>query len=200
MASADWSDARRRRLRDERVVSITRRLDETLVTDLAAELWSLDALGDEPITILCSIDGGTIAATATLLDVLDVIGVDIHLVCVGAIVGPPVALLAGATRRLAAPHARLVLRDGREEFRGSYRDLEESAARFQAQRRQLFERLAESTGGRRSLGDVLADFERGLGLSAEEALRYGIIDEIATTRSRVVPLPRPAPGFGFSQP
>ena len=46
--SPDWADAVSKQLLDRRVVRVFGRLDDALVADLAAQLWSLDALGDEP--------------------------------------------------------------------------------------------------------------------------------------------------------
>jgi ATP-dependent Clp protease protease subunit len=198
--AADWPGSMRARLFEERVVSIFGRLDDTSVTNAAAEMWSLDALGDDPISLLLSISGGTVAATSALLDVLDVIGVEVEATCVGGIAGPAVAVLAGARRRQAAPSARFVLRDESVRFEGSYAELERSVRDHHAQRNDLFQRLAEATGGRRSLGDVLADFDRGLTLSAEEARDYGLVERVVPSKHKVIPLPRPTTPFGFHWP
>ncbi|HTW99893.1 MAG TPA: ATP-dependent Clp protease proteolytic subunit [Acidimicrobiales bacterium] len=196
----DWPESLRARLYEERVVSLFGRLDDEAVTGAAAELWSLDALGDEPISLLLSVSSSTVSAATALLDVLDVIGVEVSATCIGGITGPAVAVLAGARHRQAAPSARFVLRDESVRFEGSYRDLEQSVRDHHAQRNELFGRLAEATGGRRSLGDVLADFDRGLTLSAEEAQEYGLVERVAPSKHKVVPLPRPATPFGFHWP
>lgn len=197
MRPDDFSDGVRARLLDQRVVSIFGSLDAAVVSDAAAHLWTLDALGDAPIRLLLSVSGGSVDAAASLLDVLDVIGVEVHATCLGGITGPAVAVLAGATRRLAAPSARLLLRDEPVSLAGSYSELERAARQHHAQRLALLGRLADSTGGRRSVGDVLADFERGLSLSAEEARAYGLVDRVEQARDRVVNLFRPEHGVGF---
>jgi ATP-dependent Clp protease protease subunit len=195
--STEWNDSIRSRLLGERVVSLFGRLDDSAVSDLAAQLWSLDALGDEPIELLLSVSGGTVNATSALIDVLDVVGVEIGITCVGGLVGPPVGLLAAVEKRRSAPSARFVLRDEEVRLEGSYRDLDAAVRQHHEQRHALLSRIAASTNGRQSLGDVLSDFERGRALGAEDALRYGLIDEIALPRQRGDGRPRPTPGFGF---
>jgi ATP-dependent Clp protease, protease subunit len=195
--STEWNDSIRSRLLGERVVSLFGRLDDSAVSDLAAQVWSLDALGDEPIELLLSVSGGTVNATSALIDVLDVVGVEIGITCVGGLVGPPVGLLAAVEKRRAAPSARFVLRDEEVRLEGSYRDLDAAVRQHHEQRHALLSRIAASTNGRQSLGDVLSDFERGRALGAEDALRYGLIDEIALPRQRGDGRPRPTPGFGF---
>jgi len=198
--SNEWNDSIRSRLLGERVVSLFGRLDDSNISDLAAQLWSLDALGDEPIELLLSVSGGTVNATSALIDVLDVVGVEVGVTCVGSLVGPPVGLLAAVEKRRAAPSARFVLRDEEVRLEGSYRDLDAAVREHHEQRHQLLARIAASTGGRQSLGDVLSDFERGRVLSAEEMLRYGLVDEIAAPRGRGGARPGPTPGFGFRRP
>ena len=195
--STEWNDSIRSRLLSERVVSLFGRLDDSAVSDLAAQLWSLDALGDEPIELLLSVSGGTVNATSALIDVLDVVGVEIAVTCVGGLVGPPVGLLSAVGKRRAAPSARFILRDEEVRLEGSYRDLDAAVRQHHEQRHALLSRIAASTNGRQSLGDVLSDFERGRVLGAEDALRYGLIDEIALPRQRGDGRSGPTPGFGF---
>jgi ATP-dependent Clp protease protease subunit len=193
----DFAGVLHGRLFERRVVSVFGHLDEAAVSRVAAELWSLDALGDEPIRLLLSLSGGGVDAAATLIDVLDVIGVEVTATCLGGISGPAVAVLAAAGRRVAAPSARFLLRDEPVSFTGPFRDLARAAEEHHARRMRLLGRLAESTHGRRSLGDVIADFERGLSMGAEEALAYGLVDHVEQPRDGVVSLLRRPPGLGF---
>jgi ATP-dependent Clp protease protease subunit len=179
----------------ERVVSLSGHLDDAAVGDAAAALWTLDAMGDEPIHILFSSSGGSTLAALSLIDVFDVIGVEVRAVCVGSLSGPPVAAFAAARHRLIGPNARLVLRDEPISLVGSATELALGAQRHGDIRHQLFERIAESTRGRRSVGDVIMDFERSRSLGAAEAIEFGLADEIAGPSRRETK--RDRPDFGF---
>jgi ATP-dependent Clp protease, protease subunit len=197
MNTPDFSEAIRAKLFAERVISLFGPLTDAAATDAAAQLWTLDATGDAPVTMLLSCSGGSVRATLALLDALDVVEVEVHVTCLGAVEGPPVGVLAGCSIRRAAPSTRFGLRDDEASIDGSYESLRQSADVLFAERSQLLERIAASTGGRRSLGDLVADFEKGRTLSAAEAVDYGLIDEVVPDTDRVVALRRQNPGIGF---
>jgi ATP-dependent protease ClpP protease subunit len=196
----EFSDAIRGRLFAERVISLFGPLTDEAVSDIAAQLWTLDAAGDDPVTLMLSCRQGSVRSTLALVDALDVVDVEVHATCLGAIEGPPIGILAACSRRRAAPNTRLFLRDEPASIGGSYRTLQQSAEVLFEERRQLLERLAASTNGRRSLGDLVADFDKGRTLNAEEAIAYGLFDEVAPEVDRIVALRRQNPGIGFKRP
>jgi ATP-dependent Clp protease, protease subunit len=200
MSTPDFADAIRGRLFAERVVPLFGALTDTVASEVAAQIWTLDATGDEPVTLLLSCRGGSVRAALAVIDALDVVDVAVNATCLGAVEGPPVAILAGCARRRAAPSTRFFLRDEQAEIVGSYRTLELSAQALFDERRQLLERLAVSTKGRHSVGDLIADFERGRPLGVDEAIAYGLIDEVTPDAERIVALARLNPGIGFRRP
>ena len=90
--------------------------------------------------------------------------------------GATVAVLAVAARRLITAHGTVHLVEPRAEMAGTASDLERWAAHTQARVAQLQHRLAEATG--QPFEHVEADMQRGRYLRAEEALAYGLVDEI----------------------
>jgi ATP-dependent Clp protease, protease subunit len=200
MDAADFSDAIRARLFEERVVSLFGPLTDDAVSAVAAQLWTLDASGDGPVTMLLSCRQGSVRATLALIDALDVVDVEVEVTCLGALEGPPVGILAACSRRRAAPSTRFFLRDDEASIAGPFRTLQQSAGVLFTERRQLLERLAASTGGRHSLGDLVADFESGRTLSADEAVAYGLIDEVTPEIDRIIALRQKNPGIGFRKP
>jgi ATP-dependent Clp protease, protease subunit len=197
---ADFSESIRGRLFEERVISLFGPLTDQSVSELAAQLWTLDATGDEPVSMLLSSRRGSVRAALALIDALDVVEVEVQATVLGALEGPPIGVLAGCSRRRAAPSARFFLRDEPESIDGPFRALQQSAEALFQERRQLLDRLAASTNGRRSLGDLVADFEKGRTLSSEEAVAYGLIDEVTPEVDRIVALRRQNPGIGFRRP
>ncbi len=86
------------------------------------------------------------------------------------------APLAAADRRVAHPHCLFVLRDPAVQLQGRADELATSASSYRRQLAGLHARLAEATG--QSLDRVVADMRKGVTLNAEEAVDYGLIEEI----------------------
>lgn len=200
MNMPEFPDTIRGRLFVERVISLFGPLTDEAVSDVAAQLWTLDAAGDDPVMLMLSCRQGSVRSTLALVDAFDVVDVEVHATCLGVLEGPPIGILAACSRRRAAPNTRFFLRDEPTSIGGSYRTLQQSAEVLFEERRQLLERVAASTNGRRSLGDLVADFDKGRTLTAEEAIAYGLIDEVTPDVDRIVAFRRQNPGIGFKQP
>jgi ATP-dependent Clp protease protease subunit len=190
LSFGDWV---RGRLFDQRTVLVSGELDATLATAAAAELMTLDAEGDELVSIHLDCSDGSLEAAFTLMDVVDLVGVPVHVVAVGQVVGPAVGILAVADRRLALPHAQLQLREPRSSYRGHADDVVGWAEQFQRQLGRFVARLARAVG--RDEVEVAHDLQRGLHLDPEQATAYGLVDEVVTGRAEVRRLP--GRGFGF---
>jgi ATP-dependent Clp protease protease subunit len=194
----DWSDAVRSRLFEHRTILLRGTLDDIVANQAAAELMTLDATGDSRITLHLDVTGGSLEAAFAVIDVIDLVGVPVHALCVGRAEGPALGVLAVATRRASAPHARFRLADPTSSMSGSASDLTRWADQQRAHLHRFHQRLAAAVG--RPVEEVAADSEAGRYMNAEEALRYGLIDEIATPRGAVYPLPGRSVGFRSDQP
>jgi len=183
----------RDRLFDQRVVFLWGRLDDALASQLAAELMTLDATGDDPVHLHIDSPGGTLEAALCLVDVIDLLGVDLTATCVGQALGPAIGPLAVAHRRRATPHARFRLSEPVFELSGPAREIDAWAANHRAQLRRFCERLA--TALRTDPETLEGDLATGRFLDATEALEYGLIDEICGPDARVYPLRGPRLGF-----
>ena len=154
---------------------------------------TLDATGDGPVQLHIDCPGGTLEAAFCLIDVIDLLGVDVIATCVGQAVGPAIGPLAVAHRRQATPHARLRLVEPTASMAGHPHDLDVWAAHHSAQVQRFAERLAAAV--RRPVDAVADDLAAGRYLDAQEALDYGLIDEVCGPRARIVALPGPRLGF-----
>lgn len=190
MAFEDWV---RSRLFAQRTVLVSGELDTALATAVAAELMTLDGEGDDLITLHLDCSGGSLEAAFTLIDVVDLVGAPVHAVAVGRVEGPAVGILAVADRRLALPHAHVLLREPRSAYEGRSDDLAGWAAQFQRQVDHFVTRLAAAV--RRPEAEVAADLRSRRHLSPEEARAYGLVDEIVTGQAEVRRLP--GRGFGY---
>jgi ATP-dependent Clp protease protease subunit len=189
----DWADDVRGRLFAHRTILIRGVLDDAVANQAAAELMTLDATGDSRITVHLDLTGGTLEAAFTLIDVIDLVGVPVHALCVGRAEGGAAGVLAVATRRASSPHARFRLADPTASMAGSASELSRWADHHLAQLDRFHMRLA--TAVRRPVDEVADDCRTGRYLTAEEALRYGLLDEIAAPRGAVYPLPGRSVGF-----
>ena len=160
-----------------RTVIIAGILDDHTVTRAAAELMTLDATGSDPIKLRLNAYGGTIQGAFSLIDIIDLLGVPVHAICVGRAGGPAVGVLAAAHRRIAARHAQLRLCEPDTSLEGTANQLTEQVHHYQDQIDRFYERLSAAT--RHSVGEIAADVRAGRYLDAQEAVAYGLIDSIS---------------------
>jgi ATP-dependent Clp protease, protease subunit len=165
-------------LLERRIVFVRDRLDHDTATLVTAQLMTLDADDTSPVTLVVNSRGGPVDAVAGLLDTMDLVRCPVDTSCVGRAEGTAaVVVAAGTGRRRCGRGATFRLRLPDLEAAGSAdrlrRDVE-SATRVQ---RELVDRLAAITGQSRAL--VARDVERGRLLTADEAVTYGLVDEVA---------------------
>jgi ATP-dependent Clp protease protease subunit len=165
------------RLFERRIVLCRGVLDDPLAGRVAAELMTLDALGDGAVELQLDSEGASLEAAWTLIDVIDLLGVPVNIVCSGRVQGAAVGLLSAGGRRTALPHARFRLTDPELEIAGRASELGALLDHHRARLERLHERVAASTG--RPLSEVSGDFRAGRSLDAAEALGYRLVDDIA---------------------
>jgi ATP-dependent Clp protease, protease subunit len=165
-------------LLERRIVFVRDRLDHDTATLVTAQLMTLDADDTSPVTLVVNSGGGPVDAVAGLLDTIDLVRCPVDTSCVGRAEGTAaVVVAAGTGRRRCGRGATFRLRLPDLEAAGPAdrlrRDVE-SATRVQ---RELVDRLAAITGQSRAL--VARDVERGRLLTADEAVTYGLVDEVS---------------------
>src|SRR3954452_19253684 len=157
---------------------------------------TLDASGDEAVTLHIDCAGGTLDAAFTLMDTIDLLGVPVHTVCVGRADGPAVGVVAVGRRRSASPHSRFRLCQPQASVQGTARDLERWARHHEDQIARFASRLAEAT--RQPAERIEADLDVGRYLDADEAVQYRLVDEVMRpNRADIRQFPAPPSPFGF---
>src|SRR4051812_43513271 len=139
---------------------------------------TLDALGDDHVDLRIDCANAALEAAFTLVDTIDLLGVPVHVTCVGMVGGAAAAVLAVGARRLITPHGRVHLMEPTTEMAGRAVDLQRWSAYNQEQLERLQHRLAEATG--QPFEHIEADMQRGRYFDAAEAVAYGLVDAIAT--------------------
>ncbi|MHB1986418.1 MAG: ATP-dependent Clp protease proteolytic subunit [Acidimicrobiales bacterium] len=174
----EWSDWLEGYLFDRRITVVRGTLDDVTATRVATELMTLDATGDEAVTLQLDSSGGSLTAAFTLIDVIEVLGVPVNVLCMGRVEGSAVAVAAAASRRLAFAHTQFHLSDPEVSFEARASQAE-SIARAQLELLLRYhECLARFTG--RSVAEVEQWCTTGRFFGADEAKKVGIIDEISS--------------------
>jgi ATP-dependent Clp protease, protease subunit len=172
------------KLFEERIVFLGVQIDDASANDVMAQLLYLESDNpDRRISIYINSPGGSFTSLMAIYDTMQFIRPEIETVCLGqAASAAAVVLAAGTTgRRLAVPNARVLIHQpATEVVQGQVSDLEIHAAEVARVRRQMEEALAHHTG--RSVEQVHEDIDRDRILTAQEAVDYGLVDEIIQPR------------------
>jgi ATP-dependent Clp protease protease subunit len=161
---------------ERRVLFLSGELHAAAATGLAAQLMTLEASGDEPVSLYIDSHDGTLEAAFVLIDTIKLLRAQVRAHCLGRVGGPSVGVLAAADRRTASPHARFRLAQPHVQAEGTVDRLSAETQHLQDLLRRFQLQLAEATG--QPLEEVVLDLRRGRYLDAQEALAYGLIHEI----------------------
>jgi ATP-dependent Clp protease, protease subunit len=180
------ADVMARRLLEQRVVLLSGALDEPTATKVAAELMTLDADGDDPVTLRVDCGEAGLAPALTLMDVVELMGVPVRALCLGQVAGGAVGVVAVCEHRSALPSTRISLCEPATQLQAHVRNVAQWVELHAAERRRFCERIGAAAG--RAADAVEADLDRGRFLSAEEAVAYGILDEVSRPDAAIRPL------------
>jgi ATP-dependent Clp protease protease subunit len=196
-AAEPLSDVLARRLLAQRVVLLHGPLDDVSVTRVSAELMTLDAEGDEPVTLRVDCGEAGLAPALTLMDVVELMGVPVRALCLGQVGSGAVGVVAVCAHRAALPSTRFALREPATQLEAHVRNVAQWAELRVGERDRFCARVGAASG--RPPATVEADLVRGRFLGAAEAVEYGLLDEVCRPDTPVGRLPgsRPTPmGFG----
>ncbi|MDU2417026.1 ATP-dependent Clp endopeptidase proteolytic subunit ClpP [Negativicoccus succinicivorans] len=175
------------RLLKDRIVFLGGPIDDNVANIVIAQLLFLEAESpDKDIHIYVNSPGGVVTAGLAIYDTMQYIKPDVSTICVGSAASMGAVLLAsGATgKRYALPHSRVMIHQPLGGVQGQATEIEIHAREILRMREELNNILARHTG--RTLDEIHNDTERDHFLSAEEALKYGLVDEVLDR-----PLPPP---------
>ena len=168
------------KLFEERIIFLGTQVDDTSANDIMAQLLVLEGLDpDRDITMYINSPGGSFTSLMAIYDTMQYVRPDVRTVCLGQAASAAAVLLAAGApgKRAALPTARVLIHQpATEGARGQVSDLEIQAAEIQRMRTLMEETLARHTG--RSAEQISEDTDRDKILTAQEALEYGIIDQV----------------------
>ncbi|MFC9327838.1 ATP-dependent Clp protease proteolytic subunit [Kitasatospora sp. NPDC057015] len=172
------------KLFEERIIFLGSQVDDVSANDIMAQLLCLESMDpDREIQMYINSPGGSFTALTAIYDTMQYVKPDITTVCMGQAASAAAVLLAAGTpgKRMALPNARILIHQPYTETgRGQVSDLEIQAREIFRMREQLEEMLSKHSN--KPIEQVRDDIERDKILTAEEALEYGLIDQIISTR------------------
>jgi len=174
------------RLLKEHIIFIGTPIDDTIANLVCAQLLHLESENpDKDISLYINSPGGDINALFAIYDTMQYIKPDITTICFGQAASAAAVLLAAGApgKRLALPHARILLHQPWGQAGGQATDIELVAKEIMRLKTQLEEIMAAHTG--QPVERIATDTDRDFVMTAAEARDYGLIDEVISTRNSV---------------
>ncbi|HEX2287148.1 MAG TPA: ATP-dependent Clp protease proteolytic subunit [Gaiellaceae bacterium] len=171
------------RLLKERIVFLGTPIDDAVGNLIMAQLLHLESEDpDKDINLYVNSPGGDITSLFAIYDTMQYIKPDVSTICMGQAASAAAVLVLAGTKgkRYALPHSRILLHQPHGGAQGQAVDIEIQAKEITRYRKLLEELIAEHTG--QSLEKVAKDTDRDYILTADEAVEYGVVDEVITSR------------------
>ena len=171
------------RLLKDRIIFLTGQVEDHMANLIVAQLLFLESENPEKdIYIYINSPGGSVTAGLSIYDTMRYIKPDISTICVGQAASMGAFLLSGGTKgkRFCLPNARVMIHQPLGGFQGQATDFEIHAREILSIKEKLNRLMAEHCG--KTYEEVCRDTERDNFLSAQQALEYGLVDAIFTSR------------------
>ena len=174
------------RLLKERVVFLVGPVTEITANLIVAQLLFLESENpDKDIFFYINSPGGSVSAGLAIYDTMQFIKPDVSTLCVGQAASMGALLLAAGDKdkRFCLPNSRVMIHQPMGGFQGQATDIEIHAKEILYLRGRLNEILAKHTG--KSIDLIARDTERDFFMGAPDAVKYGIVDKVLTSRENV---------------
>lgn len=174
------------RLLSDRVIFLGEEVSDSSASLIVAQLLFLEAQDpDKDIYIYINSPGGSVTAGLAIYDTMKYIKCDVATICIGMAASFGAFLLAGGThgKRMALPNAEIMIHQPAMHgngIQGPASDIKIMSDYMQKSKQKLNRILSENTG--RTMEEIEKDTDRDYFMSAEEALTYGLIDSVISSR------------------
>ncbi len=171
------------RLLKDRILFMGTAIDDQVSNLLIAQLLYLESEAPEKdIHLYINSPGGSVSAGLAIYDTLRYIKPEIETICIGQAASMAALILSAGTKgkRLALPHSRIMIHQPMGGFSGQASDIDIHAKEILRLKEELNRILSESTG--QPMDRIENDTDRDFFMSGEQAVEYGIVDRIISTR------------------
>ena len=169
------------RLLNQRLIFFGTQLDDTVANLIIAQLLHLEA--EDPgkdIRLYINSPGGDMTALFAIYDTMQLLRCDVATFCIGQAASAAAVILAGGTKgkRFALPNSRVLIHQPHGGAQGQTKDMELAVKEMVLMRERMTLALAEDTG--QPIERIAEDIDRDFILRGEDAVAYGLVDEILT--------------------
>jgi len=174
------------RLLEDRIVFMQGQVEDHMANLIVAQLLFLAAKDPEQdIQLFINSPGGVVTAGLAIYDTIQYINCDVSTICVGQAASMGTVILASGTagKRLALPNSRIHFHQPLGGAQGQASDVQIQAEELLRIRAQVNKILAKHTG--KDLDQLEKDTDRDRFMSPDEAMQYGLVDKIITTRKEL---------------
>jgi len=174
------------RLLKERIIFLTGEVNDEVSSLVCAQLLFLEA--EDPkkdVFLYINSPGGVVTSGMAMYDTMQYISCDVNTLCIGQACSMGSLLLAGGAKgkRFALPNSRIMIHQPSGGFRGQATDIEIHAKEILDMKKRLNQIYAHHTG--KKLSAIEAAMERDNFMSPNEALKFGLIDHVVTSREEI---------------
>ena len=172
------------RLLKDRIIFVDGEINDYTADLIVAQILFLESQNaDKDISMYINSPGGSVTAGLAIYDTMQYVKSDIQTICMGQAASMGAILLAGGTKgkRYILPSSRVMIHQPWGGVQGQTTDISIQTKEFLRLKKLSVKFLAEHTG--KSEEQIATDIERDFYMSAEEALEYGIVDQIMPKRS-----------------
>lgn len=173
------------RLLKDRIIFIGYEINDQVANAIIAQMLFLEYEDpDKDIILYINSPGGVVTSGLAIYDVIKFVKPDVQTICVGSCMSMGAVLLAAGTKgkRFILPHGKVMLHQPSGGATGQSSDIQIHAKEIIKTKKELLGILAEATG--KSIEVIQKDTERDLYMNAQEALAYGMVDEIFNPGNR----------------
>jgi ATP-dependent Clp protease protease subunit len=175
------------RLLMDRIIFLGTPINDDVANIIIAQLLFLQADNpDRDIFLYINSPGGSVSAGLAIYDTMQFLSAPVNTICMGMAASMGCFLLAGGRKgkRMALPHARIMMHQPSGGSQGTASDIEIAAKEILYLRTKMNELMAKHTG--RAVEQIERDFDRDRYMSAEDAKEYGIIDDVISHRGEII--------------
>lgn len=171
------------RLLNDRIIFLSGEINDAVANTVVAQLIYLEADNpNKPIYIYINSPGGSVSAGLAIYDTMNYIKCEVSTICIGMAASMAAVLLSSGAKgkRFCLPNSEVMIHQPLGGMQGQASDIKIQAEHILMLKEKLNRILAENTGN--SIAQIERDTDRDNYLSAQDALRYGLIDKIFSNR------------------